>query len=536
MSRQKTHEEFEKELKEKQPNLELLSRYINSKTPITCRCDIHDCVFTKNIYSVFRDGCPICNGNQRIRNITVQEYKKRLKNTHGGNIELIGDFTNINTRTLHKCNKHNLEWSVTPYSVLRSHGCKLCGEEFRSKGRILTPEEYRQDIYEKVGNEFDIISDYENVRENVTIRHNVDNPHVFQMNASVFKSNPHCPACSERNRVVIPGVNDFHTFHPELSIYLNNYNDGFNFSKSGKKKKVELKCPDCGHIFMGYLDTLIRSGFSCPCCSDGISYPNKFIYNSLLQIKDEFNKIQREYYPRWCIYKINEEEKRGYYDIYFELKNGQKYIIEMDGAIGHGDKTSPWSKKNSNEIDNIKERLALEHDIKTIRIDCRYGSNDRYSYILNNIKESELSMILPLNKIDFNKSNDLSLTSYMKEACNLWNSGLSRKEISNAIGLNGNTITHYLRNGAKYGMCDYNKKESRNRSCNIKVICITTMKIFDSMTQAADYYGTYKQGIAKSCNNSMYSAGKSKTGQKLKWMLYEDYEKMNNTNFEELVS
>lgn len=536
MSKRKTNEEFEKELKEKQPDLELLSKYEGSKSKITCRCIIHDYIFTKGIYGVIYNGCPKCNGNIRIRNITSQEYEKKLNDVHKGNIVMIGDFVNMNTKILHRCNKHNLEWEVTPYGVLKSSGCKFCGIEKCAKSRKLTSEQYKQDIFEKVGNEFELISEYNGVHEDVTIRHNVESPHTFSINAGVFKSNPHCPACSDRNRIIIPGVNDFHTFYPELSIYFNNYEDGYNFSKSGKKQRAELRCPDCGHVFMGDIDSLITNGFSCPCCSDGISYPNKFIYNSLLQVKNNFKVLKREYYPSWCVYDYNGEKKRGYYDVYFELKNGKKYIIEMDGAIGHGDNTSSWSKDNALEIDRIKDILAKENNIEVIRIDCRYGSNDKFNYIVNNIKESSLKDIINLDEIDFNKSNNLSLTSYMKKACELWESGLSRKEISNALGLNANTITNYLSNGEKYGMCSYTKEEAWKRSCCKQVICLNTLEVFDSATKAANKYNTYKQTILKSCKNQKFSAGKSKTGEKLRWMFYKNYVELNKEDCkEELV-
>ena len=39
---------------------------------------------------------------------------------------MIDDFVNMNTKILHRCNKHNLEWEVTPYGVLKSSGCKFC--------------------------------------------------------------------------------------------------------------------------------------------------------------------------------------------------------------------------------------------------------------------------------------------------------------------------------------------------------------------------------------------------------------------------
>lgn len=58
----------------------------------------------------------------------------------------------------------------------------------------------------------------------------------------------------------------------------------------------------------------------------------------------------------------------GVYDIYFE-KDGKNYIIEMDGGLGHGNRTytkSDRSKEELLDIDKIKDILAREHDIEVI--------------------------------------------------------------------------------------------------------------------------------------------------------------------------
>lgn len=71
---------------------------------------------------------------------------------------------------------------------------------------------------------------------------------------------------------------------------------------------------------------------------------------------------------------------------------------------------------------------------------------------------------------------------------------------------------------------EYKKKISK--ALGKKVICITTGKIFDSISEASKFYGLKSpSGIQKVCNNqdSYKTAGKLSDGTKLKWMYYEDY-------------
>lgn len=114
------------------------------------------------------------------------------------------------------------------------------------------------------------------------------------------------------------------------------------------------------------------------------------------------------------------------------------------------------------DIDKIKDILAREHDIEVIRIKCDYGSNDRYSFILNKVLNSKLSSILNLSLIDFDKSNILSQQSLLLKAVELWNDGYSIGKISSEIGVFSDTVTHYLKSAQKYGICN-----TFNQSTNV---------------------------------------------------------------------
>ena len=63
----------------------------------------------------------------------------------------------------------------------------------------------------------------------------------------------------------------------------------------------------------------------CPICSDGKSYPEKFIASYLRQIGEPFIT---EYSAKWS------NDRR--YDFYLPNMN---MFIEVDGGIGHGKKT-----------------------------------------------------------------------------------------------------------------------------------------------------------------------------------------------------
>ena len=85
------------------------------------------------------------------------------------------------------------------------------------------------------------------------------------------------------------------------------------------------------------------------------------------------------------------------------------------------------------------------------------------------------------------------------------------------------TVSSYLKTASKIGLCnDYTPRKSLERSRCKKVYCTTTKRLFDSVTKAANEYGTNRDGINKCCNGiSKYSG--IYEGQELHWISYDDY-------------
>lgn len=77
------------------------------------------------------------------------------------------------------------------------------------------------------------------------------------------------------------------------------------------------------------------------------------------------------------------------------------------------------------------------------------------------------------------------------------------------------TVEKYLHLLNDYGFCEY---DGYAQLCK-KVICITTGKQFNSLTEASDKYGIKPIGIYRVCNNlyNRTTAGRLPDGTKLKW-------------------
>lgn len=235
---------------------------------------------------------------------------------------------------------------------------------------------------------------------------------------------------------------------PELIQYLVNKDDAYKYSPQSNQE-ISTQCPICGFKKRHKVYNLYRCGFGCPACSDGISYPNKFMFNVLQQTGIPFiNEVTKK--------NNGFEWAQDYrYDFYIEA-NHNKYFIEMDGAL--------HKKPESIARDIIKNNIAEENGINIIRIDCDYKDMAiRFDYIKANILNSCISSIIDLSVVDWEKANINSIGTYIPTVAQMWEDGISISEIVNSLLIDKSTARNYLEIASKCGLCTYNKEKSENR-------------------------------------------------------------------------
>ena len=281
------------------------------------------------------------------------------------------------------------------------------------------------------------------------------------MEESNLLQGKNCSCCS--NKTIIEGVNDITTTAPWMVKYFQNPEDAKHCMKSSNKKIYPI-CPDCGRIKdkeMKINDIYRVHGIYCP-CGDKQSYPSKFVFSLLQQLNMKF---KTEYSPKWCKYIIKNKDRTGRYDFYFE-KDNKKYIIETDGAQHKKDKSrnSHWlSLKEQTEIDENKDKLANEHNINVIRIDCEFSNMD---YIKNNIKLSKFNGLLDLTNIDWLKCHEYACSNRVKAVCDykMQHDNLSCNDIGKIMKISSSAVRNYLKKGTILNWCKYDAKEERKKS------------------------------------------------------------------------
>lgn len=274
--------------------------------------------------------------------------------------------------------------------------------------------------------------------------------YIYEIRADILNSHKtrRCPVCV--NQKIIKGVNSVSTTNPELVRWFKNKEDADNISRHSTQYSL-FKCPYCGNEFKYQLNA-IPEGQDPPCrCKKDISYAEKMMRNIFEQLDINYTYQLSKKHFIWC--------QNYRYDFYFVL-NGNQYIVEMDGGLGHGNVNYIGEVDTEGKyVDNIKNDLANKHNITLIRIDCFYKAlEERFEYIKNNILISDLKNILNLSSIDWNEVKKSSDNPLLYQVCKLYNENYTIIDIIKELKIGKNTVLRKLRTGASIGIVDYNPK------------------------------------------------------------------------------
>ena len=243
---------------------------------------------------------------------------------------------------------------------------------------------------------------------------------------------------------LVQGKNDIATTDSWIMPYLVDPNFAYTHTR-GSKKFTDVKCPMCGFTRKAMLwNYLKRNKFYCPCCSDGVSYPNKYGRALLRQLPIDFIT---EYSADWTDNKI--------FDNYFEYQ-GQRYVVEMDGNFHFNN--SKWNtKENIQQKDHEKNEICRKNNVIIIRINCERANVENNS-IKQEVMKSLLADIFDLSSIDWDYCNSFANTSLIKNVCAYYNKeNANLTQISNKFSISKCTVARYLKKGSMLGLCVYNR-------------------------------------------------------------------------------
>lgn len=269
------------------------------------------------------------------------------------------------------------------------------------------------------------------------------------------------------------------------------------------KKRIDVKCPNCGKIKNTCTDSIFSNGLPCM-CGDGQRYPNKFVYHVLSQLHVN---TKPEHMPEWS------QGKR--YDEYLIDYN---IIIENHGLQHYEESTmTTCTLLEEQNNDKLKYDLAMSNNITDyIVLDCRRSQLD---WIKNSIMQSKLPVILNFSENDINwiAAQKYATKNLVKQAADLFNQGYGIQQIGELLYRSRVTISKWLKNAAELGWCDYIGKKP------LPIYCIEMNQVFNSLSDGARATNTNVSHIIECREGKRCHAGRvPETNEPASWLSIED--------------
>lgn len=183
-----TQEEFVEKIRNLNPNLQVLGKYINTHTKILFKCTLDGHVFESDPAHMLQRNasCPMCSGKARK---TTKSFILEISKVNS-DIEVIGDYINIDTPILVRCKIDNYEWYANPYSLLHGGKCPKCLGLWRR-----TTDEYKKEVYELFGDQYEILGDYIGALTPIKTKHKKCNKISYITPTAMKRNNCPCHYC-----------------------------------------------------------------------------------------------------------------------------------------------------------------------------------------------------------------------------------------------------------------------------------------------------------------------------------------------------
>ncbi len=481
MGKHLTREEYVERLSVANPNIELTGNFlgVSKKTMHKCKIDNWE-------WSAYPDllllghGCPKCAGNLKL---TPEEFANRVYAINK-DVEIVGQYINMDTQVLCRCKIDGHIWPAYPRVLLRGGGCPMCGRRKIGQALRKTHQQYVEEVNE-INPDIRVVGIYE--KDNEALLHECL---ICSFQWPVTPSNvlrgQGCPVCAGKKIGQPPEYRN--------SIWASEHKEFFEKFMTEEQmkttmphsgKSVVVRCLDCGREkeIIPYNVSYSRS-IRCA-CGDGMSYPNKFMFNLLEQLHIDFIP---EYTDDWT--------ERYRYDDFIP---SAKSIIENHGRQHYEE--VPFTQRTLEEEqmnDEDKRCLAINNGIQNyIVIDCRRVNID---WIKKSIMNSKLPELLKFREsdIDWDQCDAFAQKNLAKEVCEYYNvnTHVLIQDIAKYFNLSRSTIRKYLKIGTRHNWCNYQATESRkhkgqilsgrNGSTAVILYCVDNHQVFGCQQEVKD--------------------------------------------------
>ena len=279
-----------------------------------------------------------------MRRKTDEQFKQEVHNLVGDTYTFLDSYVNTKTKLRVKHNKCGNVYWVAPAKFLSGRRCPYCAGLIKK-----TDEQFRQEVYDLVGDEHIFIDSYVNAYTKIRVKHNKCN-HIYSVAPTNFLRGSRCPYCNGNAKKTDKEFKqEIYELVGDEYIFLEHY--------QGTETKIEVKHNKCGNTYKVSPDNFLY-GKRCPYCN---SPKGELMIGKLLKslkINYETQKTFDELKDKSCLS----------YDFYIPVQN---ILIEYQGIqhyqpVNHFGGVAKFRKQQKH--DQMKLDYAKEQGYKLIAV------------------------------------------------------------------------------------------------------------------------------------------------------------------------
>ena len=289
-NQKRTHEEYVKEVKLKNPSVTVVGTYVDARTKIMHKCNLCNNEWETSPDSVLHGhGCKSCSLKETFKIHPKTQPKLRkyheqyVKDLYEANpnIEILDEYITTEHKNHFRCRVCGYEWYGKAGSYLSGKGCYMCAQKKKTE-RKMTHAEFIERLA-KINEFVEVLEEYVNSYTKIACRCKIDN-YDFYASPNSLLAGHGCPECWKRNITL--------TEEEFLKKVENNLHNVILLSTYTKCSDYCLcKCKICGNQWQTQFSNIITGNFGCRKCSDR----NRRLTNE--EFLEKFNKVTDSILP-----------------------------------------------------------------------------------------------------------------------------------------------------------------------------------------------------------------------------------------------
>lgn len=307
----KTTEQFKKEIYERvQDEYTVLGDYKTNKTKIKMRHNI--CNYEWDVEpSSFLKGtrCPNCSHAKQRK--TQEQFEKEIYDLVGDEYTVIGKYKNTSTKIKMIHNVCGREFEIIPNGFLQGNRCNYCGIKITGMKNKKSHEVFKDEVFSLVGDEYSLLSEYENCYNKVLFKHNTCG-NEFLMKPNSFLSGYRCPKCGIESRAFKRTKTNEEFLVKVTEKFGNEYSMVSKYTKS--TEKITFKHNNCGCEFDMNPYNFLNSSEPCPQCSNRIKITTDYFKQEVFNLVGDEYSVLGEYHSAHAKIQLRHNKCGNVYD------------------------------------------------------------------------------------------------------------------------------------------------------------------------------------------------------------------------------